>query len=323
MAAAGQVVGGVDPHADTIHVAVVTALGKVVGDAEFTTTAAGYVRAIEFLTAQGVVERVGVEGAACYGAGITRALGRAGIAVVEVERPTRSARRRAGKSDRLDAYHAARAVQAERSNPVKHPALEGLRALNLARRSAVKARTAANNQMKAILVMAPDPVRARFAGAVRRPARRGGIGLPRLLRRPNRGRHDGRVEDPGRPASRPRAADRHLDRPDRPAGHRSQPWAAGRVRGRARRRGQLLDHRRHQPRPVNQRTLLRRLMRGRARPGLLRQDPARGCPAAGTGTPTRPCTASPWSGCPTTRPPAATCTATSSEAEPKRRFCGC
>ena len=164
MAAAVQVVGGVDPHADTIHVAVLTALGKVVGDAEFTTTAAGYARAIEFLTAQGVVERVGVEGAACYGAGITRALGRAGIAVVEVERPTRSARRRAGKSDRLDAYHAARAVQAERSNPVKDPALEGLRALNLARRSAVKARTAANNQMKAILVMAPDPVRARFAG---------------------------------------------------------------------------------------------------------------------------------------------------------------
>ncbi len=151
---------------------MLTALGKVVGDAEFPTTAAGYARAIEFLTAQGVVERVGVEGAACYGAGITRALHAAGIAVVEVERPTRSARRRAGKSDRLDAYHAARAVLAERSSPVKDPALEGLRALNLARRSAVKARTAASNQMKAILVMAPDPVRARFRRADRRPAGR-------------------------------------------------------------------------------------------------------------------------------------------------------
>lgn len=53
---------------------------------------------------------------------------------------------------------------AERTSPVKDPALEGLRALNLARRSAVKARTAALNQIKAILVMAPDPVRARFAG---------------------------------------------------------------------------------------------------------------------------------------------------------------
>ena len=66
MAAAVQVVGGVD-HADTIHVAVLTAVGKVVGDAEFPTTATGYAQAIEFLTGQGVVERVGVEGAACYG----------------------------------------------------------------------------------------------------------------------------------------------------------------------------------------------------------------------------------------------------------------
>ena len=40
MAAAGQVVGGVDPHTDTIHVAVVSVLGKVVGDAEFATTTA-------------------------------------------------------------------------------------------------------------------------------------------------------------------------------------------------------------------------------------------------------------------------------------------
>jgi transposase len=163
MAAAVQVVGGVDPHAETIHVAALTAVGKVVGDAEFTTTAAGYVQAVQFLTAKGVVERVGVEGAACYGAGITRALTAAGIPVVEVERPTRSARRRAGKSDRLDAYHAARSVLAERTSPVKDSALEGLRALHLARRSAIKAQTAAANQMKAILVMAPDPVRARFA----------------------------------------------------------------------------------------------------------------------------------------------------------------
>ena len=129
MAAAVQVVGGVDPHADTIHVAAVTAVGKVIGDAEFPTTAAGYRRAITFLTSHGEVHRVGVEGAASYGAGISRALTAAGIAVVEVERPTRSARRRAGKSDRLDAYHAARAVLAERTSPVKDPALDGLRAL--------------------------------------------------------------------------------------------------------------------------------------------------------------------------------------------------
>ena len=101
--AAVQVVGGVDPHADTFHVAALTAVGKVIGDAEFPTTAAGYRRAIRFLTGHGELIRVGVESAGSYGAGISRALRQAAIVVVEVERPTRSARRRAGKSDRLDA----------------------------------------------------------------------------------------------------------------------------------------------------------------------------------------------------------------------------
>ena len=53
MAAAVQVVGGVDPHADTIHVAVLTAVGKVIGDAEFATDAGGYARAVEFLPLMG------------------------------------------------------------------------------------------------------------------------------------------------------------------------------------------------------------------------------------------------------------------------------
>lgn len=164
MAAVVQVVGGVDPHADTMHVAAVTAVGKVIGDAEFPTTAAGYRAAIMFLTGYGEVVRVGVEGAASYGAGISRALQAGQIAVVEVDRPTRSARRRKGKSDRLDAYHAARAVLAERTSPVKDPALDGLRALQTAYRSAVKARTAAGNQIVSLLVAAPEPVRAKFRG---------------------------------------------------------------------------------------------------------------------------------------------------------------
>lgn len=164
MAAAVQVVGGVDPHADTMHVAALTAIGKVIGDAEFPTTAAGYRRAIRFLTDYGEVVRVGVEGAAGYGAGISRALQAVGITVAEVERPTRSARRRAGKSDQLDAYHAARAVLAERTSPVKDPALDGLRALQAAYRSAVKARTAAINQITSVLVAAPEPFRAKFRG---------------------------------------------------------------------------------------------------------------------------------------------------------------
>jgi transposase len=67
-----------------------------------------------------------------------------------------------GKSDRLDAYHAAGAVLAGRVRPVKGAAIGGLRALHLTRRSAVKARTAVLNQIHAILVMAPEPLRAKY-----------------------------------------------------------------------------------------------------------------------------------------------------------------
>lgn len=107
MTALIQIVGGIDPHADTIHVAAITAVGKTLGDAEVPTTTSGCRQAIAFLTSHGEVERVGVEGAASYGAGITRALTVHGIEAVEVDRPTRSARRRKGNSDKLDAYHAA------------------------------------------------------------------------------------------------------------------------------------------------------------------------------------------------------------------------
>lgn len=157
-----HVVGGIDPHAETIHVAVLTTTGKPVTDAEFPTTPDGYRHALTFLRDAGKVERVGVEGAAGYGAGVTRALATAGIEVVEVARPTRADRRRAGKSDQLDAYHAARSVLAGRLSPVKDPTIDGLRALHLARRSAVKARTATMNQLVSLLVMAPDPVREKF-----------------------------------------------------------------------------------------------------------------------------------------------------------------
>lgn len=156
------VVAGIDPHADTIHVAVITTTGNPVTDAEFPTTPDGYQRAVTFLRGAGAVQRAGVEGAAGYGAGVSRALRAAGVEVVEVARPSRADRRRAGKSDQLDAYHAARSVLAGRASPVKDPTIDGLRALHLARRSGVKARTATMNQIVSLLVMAPDPVREKF-----------------------------------------------------------------------------------------------------------------------------------------------------------------
>ena len=48
-----RVIGGVDTHADTIHVALIDALGRALDDREFPTTPAGYQAALEFLISFG------------------------------------------------------------------------------------------------------------------------------------------------------------------------------------------------------------------------------------------------------------------------------
>jgi transposase len=104
-----------------------------------------------------------VEGTSSYGAGLTWVLQAAGIEVAEVSRPDRAARRRQGKSDPLDAYAAARAALAGHGVAVpKDPSTGALRALLSARRSAVKAHTAATNQIHALLVTAPAELRDRY-----------------------------------------------------------------------------------------------------------------------------------------------------------------
>jgi transposase len=158
-------VAGADTHADTIHIAAISMTGAAIGDREFPTTGAGYAAAIRFLMSMGQVQRIGVEGTASYGAGIARALTSAGIEVVEVTRAVKSTRRLRGKSDPLDAYSAARtALAGDGLATPKDDATSGLRALHIARRSAVKHRTAVINQLKAMLVSTPDAVREKYRG---------------------------------------------------------------------------------------------------------------------------------------------------------------
>jgi len=54
-----DVFGGVDSHADTLHVAVISDNGGHLADAEFTTTTAGYAAALAFLNAHGRVITIG------------------------------------------------------------------------------------------------------------------------------------------------------------------------------------------------------------------------------------------------------------------------
>jgi transposase len=159
-----DVFGGVDSHADTVHVAVISDNGGHLADAEFTTTAAGYAAALAFLSAHGHVRAIGVEGTASYGAGFTRAARSHGHQVIEVNRPDRAERSRIGKSDPIDAYAAARAALSGRAQAApKDETVAGIRALHSAARSAVKARTAALNQITHTLITAPESIRARYA----------------------------------------------------------------------------------------------------------------------------------------------------------------
>jgi transposase len=160
-----SVIGGIDSHADTIHVAAIDVVGRDLDDAEFPTTPAGYAAALAFLGSFGVIAVIGIEGTSSYGAGIARAARAAGHAVREVTRPDRSERRRVGKSDPIDAYQAARAVLAGRADAaVKDETIEAIRALNNVRSSAVKAATAAMNQIHSLLVTGPVAVREKYRG---------------------------------------------------------------------------------------------------------------------------------------------------------------
>jgi transposase len=161
------VTGGVDTHAE-VHVAgVVDQAGRVLGTQEFPATAKGYQAALAWMRGRGELVRVGVEGTGSYGAGLARYLAAEGVGVTEVIRPNRQARRRRGKSDAADAVAAAlAALNGEASGVPKSRdgAVESIRALQVARRGAVKARTQAGNQLRDLIVTAPGQLRDKLAG---------------------------------------------------------------------------------------------------------------------------------------------------------------
>jgi transposase len=163
----GEVILGVDTHADAHVAAVLTPVGGLVATASFAATAAGYRALLAWARGHGPVRRAGVEGTGSYGVGLARYLRRAGVQVVEVNRPDRVARRRRGKTDPVDAEAAARAVLAGRATVTPKSAdgpVETLRLFKVAKDSAVKARTQAINQLKAVLVSADPALRESLAG---------------------------------------------------------------------------------------------------------------------------------------------------------------
>ena len=160
------ITGGVDTHADTHVAAALDPVGGLLGVAEFPATTAGYARLLGWLGGFGTVCLVGIEGTGSYGAGLARHVTAAGIRVVEVDRSDRQDRRRQGKSDPLDAVSAARAAQSGRARGApkgRDGAVEAIRTLMVARRSAAGERTRTINQARALVLTGPDDLRARFA----------------------------------------------------------------------------------------------------------------------------------------------------------------
>jgi transposase len=164
--APGDVVVGVDTHKDT-HVAFACdGLGRALDDIEISATNDGYGELLRWALAMGTVYGFGVEGTGSYGVGLARFLRRHGQRVIEVSRPPRAgARRLSGKSDVIDAEHAARAVLAGTATAVPKLAdgqVESIRVLKIVRDTAVKAKKSAMIALKATLVTADHDVRARL-----------------------------------------------------------------------------------------------------------------------------------------------------------------
>jgi transposase len=102
----------------------------------------------------GPLKHAGVEGTGSFGAGLSRLLKGRRIKVCEVIRPKRRDQYRAGKSDPIDAEAAARAVVAGTATGQPKSAdgeVEMIRTLRITRRSALKARVGAANQLQNLL----------------------------------------------------------------------------------------------------------------------------------------------------------------------------
>lgn len=166
---------GVDTHTDT-HTAALIAVDTraVLATVTVTADADGYAQLValaeQHAESHGGLRGWAMEGSGGYGAGLARHLHERGELVVELDRPVRPARRAGAKSDVIDAERAARDAlsRVRLAAPKTGPERAGLQTLLTARRSAVAASTDAQRQLQALVITAPEPVRARFRGQTTR-----------------------------------------------------------------------------------------------------------------------------------------------------------
>jgi transposase len=157
------ITGGVDTHKDTHTAAALDANGRLLGSETFVASAIGYAALLAWLREFGTIDRIGIEGTGSYGSGLAGYLHQQSVQVVEVNRPNRQVRRRHGKSDPADAEAAARATlagDAMGAPKSQDGSVEIIRLFRLQRRSAIRARTQAANQLHAVVSTAPESLRS-------------------------------------------------------------------------------------------------------------------------------------------------------------------
>lgn len=159
---------GIDPDRDWITAAIVEAdTRRVVDTAKFSADRGGYDDAMAWAESSTVAgERAWViEGSSSFGRGLTVALSRAEEWVVDFDWARNKPTKDGAKSDELDAIAAAREILGR--DKINAPRAgegprEAVRVHTVARAGAVRARTAAINELKALVVTAADELRAQL-----------------------------------------------------------------------------------------------------------------------------------------------------------------
>jgi hypothetical protein len=156
------VIGG-DPDRDTIDLAVLdTHAGQVRAHLADSADGPGYARMLAWADAHAPGARVwALEGTGTFAAGLATVLAEAGEDVVEVAATKRT---RGPKTDRIDAVKAARTAMAceHPATPRQRGLREALRMVLRTRHSVLVSRTKAINELKSLIVVAPEHLRAQL-----------------------------------------------------------------------------------------------------------------------------------------------------------------
>jgi transposase len=158
-----DLVVGVDTHLDTHTAAICDARGRVLDQLQVTAAAAGYARLLGWAAAAAAGRQVtwAIEGTRHYGLGLARYLASQGQQVAEIDATRHVGRRRAGKSDPIDAVRAARELLARpHAGQMRADGdREALRLLMIDRDNAVQSGKTARTTLTSVLVTAPAELR--------------------------------------------------------------------------------------------------------------------------------------------------------------------